>query len=346
MAITEIYVDPSIAADSGLGTLVSPYGDLEYAIEQETFDTTNGTRINIKAGTDEILAAALQTALADTSVSIAWVPTEAAPLVFQGYTSAAGDGGIGGISGGGSVGVMTDAVLDYVNFIDLHLHNCGAANVLDLDNYCSVIRCEVDNTTGSGISVDSLCLVSQCYVHNTNGSAIAIVTGMANYNRVENGTNKFSTAISSSNAFVERNIIKIDGSTSGILLIADTGGINHNSVWSDGGTGFGIRLNPSTITISVMNNLVEGFSGTSGLGYDMDGAAVGIKVYGGNSAYNNETNYTAPSNHVVQQLGGASSNETLTASPFKDAANGDFSPVDTGSVREGALPQVFGGGFS
>ncbi len=54
MALTEIYVDPAIAADSGAGTEGSPYGDLEYAIEQETFDLTNGTRVNIKAGTDEL----------------------------------------------------------------------------------------------------------------------------------------------------------------------------------------------------------------------------------------------------------------------------------------------------
>ena len=43
---TELYVDPSIAADSGAGTIGDPYGDLEYCIEQETFDLTNGTRIN------------------------------------------------------------------------------------------------------------------------------------------------------------------------------------------------------------------------------------------------------------------------------------------------------------
>ena len=44
MAITEVYVDPSIAGDSGVGTIGDPYGDLEYAIEQETFDTKKCTR--------------------------------------------------------------------------------------------------------------------------------------------------------------------------------------------------------------------------------------------------------------------------------------------------------------
>ena len=99
MAITEIYVDPSINADSGTGAIGTPYGDLEWAIEQATFDTTNGTRINIKAGTAEILAASLDTALNSASPSAAWVPTPTAQLIFQGYTTAAGDGGKGDIDG-------------------------------------------------------------------------------------------------------------------------------------------------------------------------------------------------------------------------------------------------------
>ena len=56
MAFSEVYVDPSIAADSGTGTIGDPFGDLEYAIEQSTFDTTNGTRVN----NSNVTVAALQ----------------------------------------------------------------------------------------------------------------------------------------------------------------------------------------------------------------------------------------------------------------------------------------------
>lgn len=87
MALTEIYVDPSIAGDSGAGTIGDPYGDLEYAIEQITFDTSNGNRINIKAGTDEVLAVELGAAISGASIS----PSETAPLIFQGYTTTAGE---------------------------------------------------------------------------------------------------------------------------------------------------------------------------------------------------------------------------------------------------------------
>ena len=127
MAISEIYVDPSIAADSGTGTIGDPFCDLEYAIEQTTFYTTNGTRVNVKAGTDEVLAAVINTAMADTGTTVAWVPAIAAQMIVQGYTAAAGDGGIGGISGGGSIGIMTTD--QFVSFIDMHLHNCGIFNL-------------------------------------------------------------------------------------------------------------------------------------------------------------------------------------------------------------------------
>ena len=33
--------------------------------------------------------------------------------------------------------------------------------------------------------------------------------------------------------------------------------------------------------------------------------------------------------------------ETLTASPFTNAAGDDFSPVDEGAVKEGSLPQTW-----
>lgn len=83
MAITEYYIDPAIDANSGTGTIGDPFGDLQYALDTVTRDGTNGDRFNVKAGTAEVLTAALSLATYGT-------PTEAAPLVIQGYTSAAG----------------------------------------------------------------------------------------------------------------------------------------------------------------------------------------------------------------------------------------------------------------
>ncbi|MCP4181862.1 MAG: right-handed parallel beta-helix repeat-containing protein [Hyphomicrobiales bacterium] len=342
MAITEVYVDPSIAGDSGAGTSGDPYGDLEYAIEQTTFDTTNGTRVNIKAGTDEVVAVELSAAMADTVTTVAWVPAITAPCVFQGYTTTAGDGGIGGISGGGSVSVYNDTVFDNVHFIDLHCHNCGSNIVLQLDDWCSVVGCEIDNTTGIGIDLDNYCNVVNNHIHNVGDEGIQIgVSTYAAYNYLENGTNKMSTAINAIGAagVIERNIISLDSTSDGIIC-TNANIISNNSIWSNGGTGQGIIVNATRIGIKIQNNIVEGFSGTGGIGFDCDQAGTALFYFAGNASYNNATHYANSSTHIMVEV----DNETLSATPFTDAANGDFSPVDTGNVKEGSHPGIVGDG--
>jgi len=340
---SEIYVDPSIAGDSGTGTVGDPFGDLEYGIEQTTFDTTNGTRVNIKAGTDEVVAVEISAAMADTGTTVAWAPTITTPCIFQGYTTAAGDGGKGGISGGGSVSVYDDAAFDYVFFIDLHCHNTGSATVIRTDDECGVFRCEIDNTSGNGIQVDRGLVIGN-YVHNVGGEAIRIVfSGNIMFNYIENGTNDCDIALRAGNAgVVYRNIVKIDGASNGIHP-TDRQVIMHNSVWSAGGTGQGIAQVNNVEIQMISNNLIEGFSGTGGVGYDLNGTNQSVDVYTANASYDNATHYTGPS-YYVDRWASSDTNETLSASPFTDATNGDFSPVDTGSVKEGSLPEDFGDG--
>ena len=337
--------DAGLTADSSadVDSADGPFGDLEFAIEQTTFDTTNGTRMNIKAGTDEVLVAVINTAMDDTVTTAAWAPVEGAPCIFRGYTAFAEDGGIGGISGGGSVGIQTNTSENFVSFIDLHLHNCGSANVIDMNTDCSIINCEVDNTTGSGILIGTFGVAQGNYVHNTGGFGIEVSNGgVISFNYVENGATDFTVAIQTTagSSVVFRNIVKVDGTTDGIVISEDTTAL-HNSVWSNAGTGEGFRPVTNNKLISqVINNIVEGFSGAGGNGFDFSAAGTRIKVYGGNAAYDNTTEYSAPV-LVVHSLG---DNETLSASPFTDAANGDFSPVDTGNVKEGALLADFGNG--
>ena len=342
MALTEIYVDPAIAADSGAGTEGSPYGDLEYAIEQETFDLTNGTRVNIKAGTDELLAADLSVAMADTGTSIAWVPVITSPLIFQGYTNAANDGGIGGISGGGLVSVIFSSTLDSVHLKDLHCHNTGSVSIIRLDNDCSAINCEIDNTTGStafGIHMDNQGFLFSCYIHNVGHQGLEGFSrgAFVGYNFFENisGFGKYAMFFSNGTAY--RNIIRVSGGANGMRF---TNGANilHNSIWSDGGTGTGVQAASNQRPGGVFNNIVEGFSGAGGAGFDLDAGTLAWLVFGGNAAYDNTTNYDGPTLPPHNDLG---DNEILTESPFMDAANGDFRPRNVGNVFFGALP----GGF-
>lgn len=341
-APTEIYVDPSIAGDSGAGTVGDPYGDLEWAIEQATFDTTNGNRVNVKNGTDETLAAVINTAMADTGTSIAWAPTATAPLIFQGYTSAAGDGGVGGISGGGSIAIFTAD--NFIHFRDMHTHNCGSAAILTLDSKCSIVGCEVDNTSGSGIVMDTG--NSTCggnYIHNVGGFGIKHNTGAVWDNYLANGSNDFSEAIQvRGNCAVTGNIISIDGASKGIRLIADGNLVQFNSVLSAGGTGTGIESDTES-AIVISNNLVEGFSTSAGKGIDLSSSSE-VQYAFNNAAFNNVTDY-ANASDGDSDWPAARDNESLGATPFAKSGSDTFAnrftyfaPVDTGNVQGGAYP--------
>ena len=350
MAYTEVYVDPSIAADSGTGTIGDPYGDLEYAIEQTTFDTTNGTRLNVKAGTDEVLAAQLSTgAMSDTGTTPAWVPTASAPMVIQGYTSTAGDGGIGGISGGGSVSIINSGSRNGIRFIDMHLHNCGANPIVSVNNDCAAIRCELDGTTLDAFDADSNSYVSDCYIHDTGRYGIQINFGEIYRNFLQDDTTSSMTEairlLAVNTSIVSDNIILLGGLTlTGIGIRAATRStICNNSIYHSGaGTGSGISIQGGGTCQYVANNVISGFSGTGGKGIEYNAATMDVFVEGGNAVYNCATAYSGSARNVHYSLG---DNETLSAEPFTDAANGDFSPVDTGNVKEGSVPQVIGGGL-
>ncbi len=338
----EIYVDPSIGSDTGSGSLVDPYGDLEYAIEQETFDTANGTRINVKSGADEVLAAELGVALSDTVTSVAWVPNiNGAPLIIQGYTATAGDGGVAGITGAGLVNLIEGNSYNAIQFIDLHLHD-WLSNMSGLDNDCSFIRCEINNTPNSAIIADNDTLVLGCYVHDVGGIGIDIVSGFVGYNHLEAGpTNSFTTGIRIAlEAYAARNIVDMGGAGTIGIQAGNGCGVMNNSVYGDAGnTGTGIAVSGANEALLLNSNLVEGFSGVGGFGIEFPTTA-GIVYFAGNSVYNCETGLDTPTWSVFE-----SGNEVLGSSPFNSASTGDFSPVDTGSVKEGSLPNTIGGGL-
>lgn len=341
MAISEIYVDPSIAADSGTGTIGDPFGDLEYAIEQTTFDTTNGTRVNIKAGTDEVLVANLSVAMADTSVAAAWASGLGERAVFQGYTTTAGDGGVGGISGGGSVPIIAGTLVG-VTFKDLHLHNFGGTFGVKLGTWGVVDNCEVDNGTAGGISISGI--VSNCTVHNVGYIGVWMSGGVVRNNFIYSDGRpfQFNAIYCTSAATVQRNIVLLEEAADdqdGIGLAINSL-CDNNSIWSNVGTGMGInQLFANTSLLSVSNNVVSGFSGTGGYGIKLDNGNTIVNSTTGNSIYNCATDFAGA---ALDSMLSVAPYETLAAEPFTDPANGDFSPVDTGSIKQGGLPQLIG----
>lgn len=350
-APTEVYVDPSIAGDSGTGTSGDPYGDLQYALNNTTLGG-GGTRMNIKAGTDEVLSSALSLA-----GGFSGTPSLAAPLIFQGYTSTAGDGGQGGISGNGSVGIWSNSS-DGIWFRDMHLHNCGSATIwtnTGANGWRGLIECELDNTTGDGI-VDTTPRALQivgCNIYNIGGDGIRVTSStltqgiLIAHNYFANATNDFVDAmdIQQGGAAIIGNIFNLDGSSNGIKCATGNGVLGafimHNSVLSSGTAGTGIDVAQTTtnaLNSFIANNLVEGFA--TGIKYDTTNR---ISVFAANSVYNSATaDFSGNTDHLFDLY---DYNESLGATPFDKSGSNTFAnrftyyaPADTGTVQGGAYP--------
>ena len=140
---THCYVDPSIAGNSGTGTIGDPYGDLQYALDTESIDSTHGNQINIKAGTDEVLSSTL-------SLATFGSPNQNAPLTFRGYTSTADDGGVGGIDCGGNA--LITVAGSSISWVDLEIHNgpqSGTGDFISMSYYGKLINCYVHDSDGN-----------------------------------------------------------------------------------------------------------------------------------------------------------------------------------------------------
>jgi len=335
-APTEYYVDPSIAANSGTGTSGDPYGDLQYALDTVTRDATNGDQFNVKAGTDEVLTAALSLTSYGSS-------SYGHPLIIRGYTSASGDGGIGGISGNGTYADISTT--NAVHFKDMHCHNSGSVDIVTLGAYSTVERCEFDNTSGSGVVTTSGSIrIASNNIHNIGTYGVSCSgTGdiTVEYNYFANGTNTFTDAIrlASHGAVAWGNVISIGGASNGINNTTYQNNAEFNSILSASGTGVGLLAGSNGLH-TFLNNAIEGFSGTGGVGIKST-SGQDIHLYGGNAVYNCTTAYSIASD-VFIDLG---DNESLGASPF-DKSGSDtfanrftyFAPADTGNVQGGAYP--------
>lgn len=319
MALTENYVDPAIAGNSGSGAIGDPYGDLQWALDNIVRDAVNGDRINIKAGTDEILAAVLD-------FSTYGSPSYAAPLVLQGYTIAAGDGGIGGINGDGNHSIYSASALDLTQFIDLHLHNSGLTRtLLSVDNFCSFINCEFD--VGKYVLCDAGTVVINCHFHNMGTYPLVVEAGsFVAFNTFEYSGGYVCVASSAGGATFLHNVMILSGGASGIQLGSYGQGVAiGNSVFSTGGTGIGISATGGYNGQVIVGNIVEGFSGVGGKGIVLGAGGV-VTLYGHNAFYNNTTNLADDGDILIDLR---ANDQVLVASPFTDAPNDDFTVKTT-----------------
>ena len=288
--MADIFVDPSINAASGAGTVGSPYGDLQHALDTVT-QGTNGDEFHIKAGTSEIINAELD-------FTAYTVPTYLQKCVFRGYTSAARDGGIGTIDGDGLYPIIADPALGDISMIDMHLTNTGTGRMFYLGAYGFMLRCEISITTSpQAVYLTTSGLAVNCHFHNCGSVGLYMgADGRAFGNYFKNdGANDFSYAMDMvSRGVAVGNIFSLDGASSGIDVGGDKCVIHNNSILGGTSTGSGINVTNVSYSrsASIANNIVEGFSGAGGQGIDWGGTTVRtFFTTAHNACYNNTTDY-------------------------------------------------------
>jgi len=327
-----------------------PYGDLNDGIKKIT-QGPDTMRLNVKAGSTATLTESLYTSMKDTGTTGAWTPSTTKLLYVQGYTAVPADGGRATIDGNATYGIMSTA-LDAVSFRDLRLTNTGANTVINMQLSGQLTRCEIDNSSGNGVVLAGAgTIANHCEIHNIGGIGI---TGSQNHSVVSchiynDGANEMTYGIYGGGHFLH-NIVSVSGATNGIF-VGTSGGCFHNSVYAaPGSTGWGIgnaSLNNSSSAV-IANNLCEGFD----VNYPISGAGVNVGpfMFFGNYSYNATT---ADYDHSCTTLESsidywnsgnllATTNFTLTSSPFVNAVSGNFMP--TAVVKEASLPHDFAHG--
>ena len=318
------YVDPSIAGNSGAGTIGDPYGDLQYALDTVTRNATTGDVFHIKAGTAEVLTAALSTTTYGT-------PTAAGHLHFRGYTSAAGDGGIGEISGAGTYSMIQDSK-GYVHWTDMKLGNSGADEVIVPGTYCSFFNCELHTCANNYMVylVGSGHFFNRCHFHTFTGSFAMIYNNVAGAKFKNNffdstaGIYTINSQTSASHTVIIGNVFKRTGNIviynqGNAALIANNSFMNNSNSTLD-------AIDSNNSNHVIVDNIFEGWSGFGGS--PISSASNNVTV-NNNLYYDNATNALTGSGagSAIRNDG----NVTATASPFTDASSDDYNPTSEAS---------------
>ena len=336
---THYFVDPSGGDDTtGTGAIGAPWKTVDHALTTITQDSTDGDQINIKDTADDVLSSSLAI-LVDYGT-----PSSQSPLVFRGYTSAANDGGIGGIDGNDNA-IVNLGTIDHLHFIDLHLHNSGGSSIFNINRFCHFINCEIDDTTGDGVSTNYDCLFVNCHFHSIGSYSIDMLSGGFVFDCYFAKGSRAAIACvrkdGPSETTIAGNIMSVDGTTDGIICSSSswTSHIYNNSILSNGGTGQGVFDSGQQLLTQIYNNVIEGFSGTGGVGIDFDNNGWWDALFANNSIYNCATAADLKTDVIDK----TNSHETLGSSPFAKSGSDTFAnrytyfaPLNVGEVWGGA----------
>ena len=317
MAWTEYYVDPASGSDAtGTGAIGTPWATVQHALDNVT---PNGRdRINLKAGSTDSISTYLN--------FNTFAPSTTNQLAIQGYTSVAGDGGMGSIA---SAGGLTNTTSSGIHLINLNLSsaNVGSNWGINLQGTSSsVVSCDYEYTwNGSTFPAiymkDQSSAVFDVYLHSpSTGARSGIQAEFVSRCVIKIEGNTSSGNISTVGAggwpaTHVNNIYWITGSHGGsVINVTAKSVVAHNTIYSQGAS-TGKAINITQTDACVYDNYIEGFSGSGGVALQCNQRIFTT----GNAFYNNATNESLSFDPAF-----SGQNLSLSASALADPTSGDF----------------------
>lgn len=339
-ALPQYYVDPASGSDStGTGAVGTPWQTLQHALDTVT-PGTYGDQINLKAGTSNVLTGDLDFSTYNPGSST----SSTKKLVIRGYTSAENDGGRGTIDGDASYVINQ---LNTTCLIDLEITNTDPARdgCLGLANYSQMINLYVHTIDSSFLyNTAQRTQMIDCRFENISGQTIrAGLTGYARNLYFQNGPDySFTTAFRlSAQGALHNSIFNISGSSDGIDCSSINATVTNCTFFGNGGTGTAFKMGGTDGHTSMFaNNIVQGFSGTGGVGCE-NNSDYGI-VFRNNTFFDNATDFTDPSTAGDAGYRDKTGNESVGSSPLALTGSANyanrfayFAPQNVGNVLSG-----------
>jgi hypothetical protein len=309
LVVTTYFVDTTTGSDTNDGlSEVDAWATLG---KTQTAPIAAGDKVWVKGSADYTEA-----------LTLTVVGTATAPIVFEGYTTTTGDGGMATVNGSAAraTGLLPAAGSNFNIFKNFRFTNHtshGAGNLTS--DHLTYKKCRFDANGGDGVRADQNCIFEGCYSHgNTSngfnvGAPTAFICCISNSNGVDGFSSEGGTVykcIAFSNA---GNAFTATQATYHVFIdcVADGDGKDTND-------GFDISdafANSQVIVINcVAYDCTTGFRSASGLDTERS-------VSRNNLVNANTTAYTAFATHV---------GEVTSAPAFVAEASQDYTP-DTGS---------------
>lgn len=333
----QVYVAYQSGPDGGLGTLVSPYTSLTYAFTQVTHNTTWGTQYNLWDGTTHPLTVTL---------SVPGTLSVNAPAIIRGYTSAANDGGIGKLDMGSTADRIYDAAKSHVHFFDLELIGGTHATSqisLTIGSLVDNVYFHGYNNSGGSVIMFGGRWLRRCRFEG-NTAAYSIFTTQDNVIIAENWMHGAGISLAGIRTGAFNNVVRRNILTEHVKWGVYGGGgglLEHNSIHctTPNSDGRGVYFEDTSTINDMISNIVEGYSGATGIGYRLEGR---LHMYGKNASYDNTTAYDQTQSNAAT-LYGIGDNETLNSTPFAKTGSNTyanrlayFAPLAVGNVQGGS----------